>query len=160
LTAADQDRLSDRSDIGHPFASNWLYYGPSVFKEINAQESRTGDFKGQSVCITAVESRTLCGSVRTTDSTFTYAADGITLYNQRTASFATIPGDSGGGWFRNSTPAKAVGAHSGNTSGSPQFAIYSHIGWMDYYYPSLVGQQRLAAVGGPVDDGAATERFR
>jgi hypothetical protein len=119
-------------------ASNDVYLSDTSVHEIYYQENYNYDSVGDRVRFSGISSDVVGGTVERRDYTATY--DTARLYNQRLASFNSIPGDSGGGLFREN---KAIGIMSGSTcvSCSTGMAIYSHIGYLrpahDYEFPNL-----------------------
>lgn len=104
--------------------SNRIYYTTGSWFPVFELQSRSEEVDGMVVCQSSRISGYTCGELYAWGFSITYA-DGTTLYNQRSATYAVAGGDSGGPVFRGN---EARGIQSGvNTAGR---AIYSHISYV------------------------------
>ena len=103
---------------------------PCLLYDVDYKEGYEADEPGDSVCNNGAVSGTKCGTLSSTNVTFTYL--GVTLTHMRRATYTRNPGDSGGPVTGQSF-FKAAGSHTHYQNlGSPsvQYAIYSHV-WED-----------------------------
>jgi hypothetical protein len=102
--------------------SNLIFISDSNLRAVRS--SNLSDTVGALICQSGNSSGYVCGSIESTDMTVSYSD--ATFYNQRRATFPSIPGDSGGPLFAGG---EAHGVMSGNVtySDGDQDAIYSHI---------------------------------
>jgi hypothetical protein len=94
----------------------------------SAQQGYNGDEFGDTVCNNGYRTGKTCGTIRDTDlHQYPYDDFGLILYNQRRATYARQPGDSGGPIYT-TVGSVAAGSHVHYIDiGGTRYPVYSHV---------------------------------
>lgn len=131
-----QNKTADAATISGASAaslkSNRVYATGAGYSQLTSSQASSADYVGQAVCLSArMADAVRCGQIRSKDVTITLS--GVTLKNQRVASYSYQSGDSGGAVY-SATRTSAYGVQSGclDVTGDgvcdPNWPTYSHIG--------------------------------
>ncbi len=132
-------------DVADSRVTNRVYFTSSFWYSITAQQPRSEEYVGMQVCLSGrMRGEAIsCGQLYAIDAS--PVLSGVQMYHQRTATYTTVSGDSGGAVMNAGN--KAFGIQSGKLS--PDYgnrAVYSHI---SYVLSATYGVDATLILSGP-----------
>lgn len=102
-------------------------------RSFTGQQGHNGDEFGDTVCNNGYNTGRTCGTIRSTNFTFVWEDEGVTLFEFRRATYARTGGDSGGPVYT-TAGSLAAGSHTHfENIGGVNYPVYAHVYWMTQY---------------------------